>query len=433
MSYQVFVIDNNDKLIPSEFGGYISANSTYADDDNATFKFIINDGYEFISWRNNDDNSTISESINFAKKINSELNLNVLIRKKKYLVNITSIPSNQGFITANGQEFNSTTNFEVNHGEEIKFYATPKSGYTFQKWVSFGGLLAFPNNRSLNLTIKDDLQIAAYFSPLSDVDLKILIEPEDSGWASGAGTFPYNPKHSITASPLRGWIFDRWVGNGIDNNLLRSTKINLDANKTIIAKFKEDPNTGDSSSNNSSIYVLLVTPSNAEFGKVTGSGIYNENWIEVEAIPYDGYDFSHWEGEYIENQFSSDTRVYIDASKQIFAHFVLKGLFPQSENIQDKWWMNPWFGNYWKQTNSNWVFHEILGWSYLRFESDQSVWIWIEKLDGWFWTSSETFPFISATDTGWYWVNLEKSSQNKVFLYRYSAPEGVLFIETWNC
>ena len=40
-----------------------------------------------------------------------------------------------------------------------------------------------------------DLQVAAYFSPRSDLDLKILIEPEDSGWSVGAGistlTIPY--------------------------------------------------------------------------------------------------------------------------------------------------------------------------------------------------------------------------------------------------
>ena len=426
MSYQVFVVDLDDHILPGEFAGFIAANNSYVDDEMATFKFIINDGYDFVSWRNADDNSSISTDISFTQKINSDLNLNVLIKKQEHLVNLTTIPSDQGFITTNNQDYNGTFSFFVNHGEEVSLFATPKNGYIFQKWVSFGGLLAFPNNRSLSLTVKDDLHIAAYFSPLSDVELKIKIEPEESGWVSGGGTFAYNPTHPITATPFRGWIFDRWAGNDIENELLRSTSINLDGNKTIIAKFKEDPDAGDSTGNNSAIYVLLVSPNDAEFGNVSGSGIYNEKWIDIGASPHQGYEFSHWEGAYIENKFFPNTRAYVDVSKQVIAHFVKKGLFQESENIQDQWWSNPWLGNYWKQTNSNWIFHEKLGWSYLKLENDTSLWLWVEKLEDWFWTTSEIYPYLSSVDTGWYWVNLEKSSTQKLYLYKYSPPEGWL-------
>jgi hypothetical protein len=116
----------------------------------------------------------------------------------------------------------------------------------------------------------------------------------------------------------------------------------------------------------------------------------------------------------------------VDVSKQVIAHFVKKGLFQESENIQDQWWSNPWLGNYWKQINSNWIFHEKLGWSYLKLENDTSLWLWVEKLEDWFWTTSEIYPYLSSVDTGWYWVNLEKSSTQKLYLYKYSPPEGWL-------
>ena len=105
------------------------------------------------------------------------MNLNVLIKKKEHQVTIHTIPSNQGFVTFNNVDYNGTINFSINHGEELNLFAKPNDGYVFQKWVSFGGLLAFPTNRSLNLTVEDDLQIAGYFSPLDDVTLEINIEP----------------------------------------------------------------------------------------------------------------------------------------------------------------------------------------------------------------------------------------------------------------
>ena len=426
MSYNVFVTDHNNNILRSDFGGFIAAKSTYDDGDEAIFKFILNDGYDFVSWRNADNNSTITNDISFTQTIKEGLNLNVLLKKKEHLVSIITTPEDQGIITINQNDYNGTISLSVSHGDELNILATPKEGYTFQKWVSFGGLLAFPNKRSLNLTIEDDIQIAGYFSPLDDVELNIVIEPADAGWASGAGSFSYNSEHSITATPLRGWTFDRWIGNGIANESLRTTHINLDGNKTIIAQFIEDPDDGGSSGNNSSLYVLLVSSQNAEFGSVSGTGIYNENWIDISASPHDGYDFSHWEGEYIENEFSYNTRTYVNTNKQILANFVKSSLLETSSNIQDQWWSNGWLGNYWKQTNSNWIFHEKLGWSFVRLENEESIWVWIDKLKDWFWTNSEVYPYLNSTNLGWIWVKLEKSSTKQLYFYKYSDPEGWL-------
>jgi len=424
MSYNVVVLDKNSNVLTNQFAGFVAANDSYLDEDVANFKFIINQGYDFLYWKNAETNQTLSTDLSFPLEISRNLDIDIFVQKQSHQVNLSLIPSERGKVSLLENDYNDSASFTVDHGEELSLFATPNEGYTFQKWVSFSGLLPFPSNPSLKYTVKDDIHIAAYFVPLEDVELKIIIEPSDAGWATGAGTFGYNAKHPISAAPLRGWVFDRWVGNGIENESLRATQVNLNENKTIIAQFKEDPDGENSSGSNSSLFVLLVSSTDDQMGETSGSGIYTTAWNPITATPLDGYDFSHWEGENIENIYSPTTRTYTDSSKQVFAHFIRSGILEDSTNLQDAWWSNPWLGNYWKQKNSNWIFHEKLGWSFITRQETTSVWLWIEKLDHWFWTSQTTYPYIYSSTEGWHWILLERSNPNMLFIYRFETPAG---------
>ena len=429
MTYQTFVLDQNENIVPDDFGGFISANHSYKDEENATFRFVLNDGYKFLHWKNGENNSTLSQEITFNKVISQNLNINAVIQKESHQVKLSTVPASFGKIIYNGVDYNGSHDFPTDHGQKIDLFASPAQGYAFEKWVSFSGNLPFPYNPSLSFEIKDDNHIAAYFIPLDDVNLKILIEPADSGWTTGEGTYSYNPKHAISAMPHKGWLFDGWIGNGITADHLKSTTINLNESKTIIAKFRNDPDYKDSdaSSSGNNLRVLIVSPANSSMGKTEGSGIFNEIWTEIQALPFEGYDFSHWQGENIHNIFSPSTTTFMGQSKQIFAHFVPSSILADSSYLENGWWSNSWFGYYWKKTNQNWIYHNKLGWVFLRLLEDNSLWIWIEKLESWFWTTKTHFPYINLTSgnqSEWYWIHLDKSSTSQLLIYKFGENEG---------
>ena len=56
-----------------------------------------------------------------------------------------------------------------------------------------------------------DLQVAAYFEPVSDLELNILIEPADSGWSVGSGIYDLNDAIPILAITKDGWLFKQWI------------------------------------------------------------------------------------------------------------------------------------------------------------------------------------------------------------------------------
>ncbi|SVE48938.1 uncharacterized protein METZ01_LOCUS501792, partial [marine metagenome] len=80
--------------------------------------------------------------------------------------------------------------------------------------------------------------------------------------------------------------------------------------------------------------------------------------------------------------------------------------------------------NYWYISGRNWIFHESLCWSFMVVQSEESVWIWIEFLDGWFWTNQTIYPFIyDYSNSEWIWFNRDDSTReegNRLF-YRYST------------
>ena len=74
-----------------------------------------------------------------------------------------------------------------------------------------------------------------------EIELNILIEPIDSGWAVGSGIYDLNDAIPILAIAKDGWLFKQWIGNDINQTNSASTTVNLFEDRTIIAQFVEDP------------------------------------------------------------------------------------------------------------------------------------------------------------------------------------------------
>ena len=111
--------------------------------------------------------------------------------------------------------------------------------------------------------------------------------------------------------------------------------------------------------------------------------------------------------------FSVKTQIFVNSTKEAVAYFEPSSIFNDSVKLDSNWWKSPWFGYYWKSSSSQWTYHSKLSWIHIRKKSDNSIWIWIDKLNGWFWSGEPHFPYLYSSNmesSSWYWLNLERSS-----------------------
>ena len=56
------------------------------------------------------------------------------------------------------------------------------------------------------------------------------------------------------------------------------------------------------------------------------------------------------------------------------AHFIAKPLFVNSNDEQNGWYSNDWFGTYWNKHGSPWAYHLVFGWVFAQETSPDSYW-----------------------------------------------------------
>ncbi len=505
-NYDFVVLDDKDQILEEEVPGKIIGSSTALDDEIVTLSYELEDGYEFMYWRDGDSNLSLSSAPVLSRKIRGNTRTEAVVRKLSYQIRVTSYPQNTGSVLWQNSLIENFFEFSVEHGDAINLSTEPKEGYQFKNWMSSKGNLPFPENDSINFSADSDLQIAAYFEPASNIVLQINIEPNDAGWSVGSGSFNLNEKQPVLAIPKEGWLFKQWIGNDINNTKLASTTIHLRKDSTIIAQFVKDPDftppDNDDGFLDTALNVLIVSTEKAEQGTTSGSGFYEDIWVNISATPSSNYIFSHWEGEGVEDSLLSNTRVFVDKDLEIKAHFEFlsnrdhilfvnsnneqfgevfgggnfrdswanlkavpnegytfvgwegagivdpfsletqifvnttkeaiayfqrESVFEDSTGLGKEWWENPWFGLYWKSSSSHWTYHSLLGWTHIKNHSDDSMWIWIDRLDGWFWTGKTYFPYLYSANPEnvcWFWLSLEKSNPSKLLLYKFGESAG---------
>jgi hypothetical protein len=188
----------------------------------------------------------------------------------------------------------------------------------------------------------------------------------------------------------------------------------------------EDLSTGFTSdggnTENQGVFTLRLTVFPEGAGSVNGGGEFAENsFPSIEARANSGYIFTEWQGDDVTDPSSPSTTVSLTANREIFAVFRYIGIgdelpvarIPGSHYIGWDWWRTEWFGSYWHQASTQWVYHENLGWIFLVPYSEDSVWMWVDYLGGWHWTSKDIYPFLYDNNTStWLWFDSIKSRTN---------------------
>ena len=200
----------------------------------------------------------------------------------------------------------------------------------------------------------------------------------------------------------------------------------------------EDLSTGftndEGGTGNEGVFALRLRVFPDGTGSVDGGGEFAEGSspsIDAKASP--GYVFIEWQGEDIIDSSSPSTTVSLTANREIFAVFRSIGTgdklpvarIPGSNYIGWDWWTTEWFGSYWHQTGTQWVYQENLGWVFLVPYSEDSVWMWVDYLGGWHWTAKDIFPFLHDSNTStWLWFDSAKLETNGTrMFFRYLSGQ----------
>ncbi|RME20968.1 MAG: hypothetical protein D6800_12625, partial [Candidatus Zixiibacteriota bacterium] len=118
---------------------------------------------------------------------------------------------------------------------------------------------------------------------------------------------------NLSATPASGYEFDYWSG-GVADSQNPNTTVTVDANKTVVAHFKEKSVT----------YTLDISASPASGGDVipsAGQHQYSQGAVvTIQALPASGWEFSHWTGD-VADPNSATTTVTMNSNKTVQAIF----------------------------------------------------------------------------------------------------------------
>jgi hypothetical protein len=428
VTHSVIVVDEYQEPVDGAFGGRILGGKKFYDGDIAEFGISLSNGYKLFRWKNEDNGEVLSSENIYSHEMLANLNLTALVKRREYQAELVTSPSVGGNAMW-GDNFISEkfTKEDLSYGDEIEISATAVDGYRFVKWEATGVILSSPSQPVQSITIGNDVKLTAYFAPEGLVNLSLSSDPVGaSSYLYGGGSFEYDPNHTILAMAKDGYLFSHWSFNGsIAEGIVRdaysaTTSVSLDSEKSLTAVFILDPDAPPTDDNSNNLYLLNVYSDNTSHGTASGSGFFR-GWRTIRAFPKEGFEFSHWEGGDFEGAYDATTKVNISQDTSVIAHFQSVGVFEDSESLSNGWWGNPWFGYFWKVGEEDWLFHEDLGWIFMKKKGDQSIWVWIQKMEGWFWTAKDHYPALhSSSSQTWYWVSLEQSDFTRLVIFDYA-------------
>lgn len=129
--------------------------------------------------------------------------------------------------------------------------------------------------------------------------------------ATGAHTYIEGKSVLIVASPAQDSAFKGWEGSEVEDSSSETTRVVMDSNKTINARF------------NSQYVLTIVSTSGGTTNPAPSSAITYDSGkvVQISAIPADGYEFKEWTVDGVASGTSDTLSVTMSADKIVGATF----------------------------------------------------------------------------------------------------------------
>jgi len=95
-------------------------------------------------------------------------------------------------------------------------------------------------------------------------------------------------------------------------------------------------------------------------------------------------------------------------------------LFLETPFLDENWRSNNWFGLFFEDPDSPWVYHRDHGWLYAFGDSTDNLHLYDPVLETWLWTTSEKYPFLYRYDLD-QWTFFDTGSGDPRFFFNFSS------------
>ena len=329
-----------------EEGGSVSGSGEYEAGEIVTLSATANDGYEFVSWTN-EENDPISDEAEFdytvlAQNVTLAANFTAIeLEPELFPVAYFTDPEEGGYITHNG----NSGEVEYEAGAALTFTAHAHEGYEFVSWKANDETVG-TDPKLQYLMPAEDVNLVAYFSetppeqeedspepdngndndeepvdpkPAEFFNIDVETEPGSEGEVNGSGIYEKGEMALVTAVAPAGYSFYCWMENDEIVSFDKDYSFEVQRDRLLVARFEDE--------DAARLYDIILSISPGDGGTAQGSGVYDHmDEAKLIAIPDDGYIFKYWtENDTVLSTDSEFTLIVVN-DHNLVAHFEFEEL-----------------------------------------------------------------------------------------------------------
>ena len=255
--------------------------------------------YVFVNWTLNGD--IVSEALQFDYLMpDFDVHFIANFSYIGFELDLLSFPTEAGQL--NGAGF-------YDAGEQVNISAVENPGFYFLNWTLNNSIIS--NQPAFVYTMPPTNTLLQANFVHMEFTLDLLVMPENSGEAEGAGNYNAGEMVTIIASPSTGYEFDNWTLNGVVFGDTETFTFEMPLNDlTLTANFSLQE------------FDILAESNNLVFGDVTGSGIYEYGTTAtLNGIANPGYYFVLWTENNEAVSYDESYSFTVNADRTLTAYF----------------------------------------------------------------------------------------------------------------
>ena len=240
--------------------GTVSGGGSYIHGTEATVQAYPAEDYHFLRWNDGTPTNPYTFTVTEPKSLIAYFEMDEITY---YTVTVNSANPAMGTVSGTGS---------VREGRTTQISATANTGYHFTQWQDGN------TDNPRTITVNGNVTYTASFAP-NTYTITALSADNAMGTVEGGGQYDYATTATLTANPITGYRFVEWD----DHNTQNPREVSVIGDATYTASFEQIT------------YTVTATANNAQFGTVSGSGVYNYGAaVTLTATAEDGYHFVQW-------------------------------------------------------------------------------------------------------------------------------------------